>query len=112
MYPPGVVAGDEDVVIVDHYEMQEKDRMKVIIGNTDGRIPSICLKSTNNAFYQRSQANIAAAIGVWGTGWSLGTDNYMVTNLWRVQIRRSGRVSFGLITSLITVRRMLFQTIL
>ncbi|KAF3996681.1 trypsin-like serine peptidase [Glaciimonas immobilis] len=80
VFPHGVTPTDNDIVYLDHYETRKKDQSKGIIDGQDERIPSICYKSRDNGFYQRSQATAFAAIGGYGTTWAVGNKNFMMTN--------------------------------
>ncbi|WP_161539848.1 serine protease [Glaciimonas sp. PCH181] len=79
VYPQGVTPGDRDSVYLAYYEIKQGDKLKTILGQ-DERIHAICMKSTNNAFYQRSQAIGLASMEASGTSWSVGNQNLMMTN--------------------------------
>lgn len=79
VYPQDVMPRDGDSVYLSHYEIKPEEKLKTILGK-DERVQAICMKSTNNAFYRRSQAIGVAAMESTGTTWSLGNQNLMMTN--------------------------------
>lgn len=109
VYPAGTAPGPDDAVVLEHWESPPENSNRnissyAIIGGKDERELTPCVTAKKPEWNHASLATVyMAAGGSTGTSWSLGNDNFMVTNHHVVNnqenLSRGGEARFQYITS-------------
>ncbi|MCD5361431.1 hypothetical protein [Chromobacterium aquaticum] len=108
VYPEGTALRQQDAVVLEYWESPPVAAKKSLssfslVGDKDDRELSACATAKKPAWHHGSLASAQfTAPGCAGTAWSLGNENFIVTNFSKSQTQQSlanGEVNFNYITS-------------